>query len=747
MFSSKYTWQVRQKTGAISDDLVKTYKLSDLEKTLLENRGYYDAEDIDTILQPNDYNWQYMPNINEAVSLIQSHMDKSSRILIYGDYDADGITSTAMLYDALYTNNENVSYFIPNRLEQGYGPNSDFFLFQVVGNVDLVITVDNGVSASEEIKLLRDNDIDVVIIDHHSFGEDLPDASIVHAAHPDSHYPFKDLAAAGTTYKVIEGLGLEKPQYLAFLAIGTVADIVSMTDENKYLVEQGLKELNEHPPLGLSSLLKMSNHSGKIDEETIGFTIAPRLNATGRLDEASLGVELLLASDANEAYELASTIDALNNERKALVEEIYQKAVSEIDPNNEINIVIGDDWHHGVLGIVASRLVDQFGKPTIVLSNDFDVYKGSARSIEGIDLLNELRKFSSYFDTLGGHSQALGCGVYESAVDEFKEKVTAHFNDMNLNLKPLKHIDYKITGNNISISDFERMSRLKPFGKDFAVPVFMLANQTVKSIRQVGKDLSHIKINLQETDIDIIGFKFGFLYREVQIGDKISLIGSLNINEFNHKRSLQMVLTDARVDDLQIIDMRSKNEQDFSQVSADDIFLTSVVDNHHTENYFLYGDSLPFAVDTLILRDIPYSLDDLQKSLSGLQVSKIIVIFNDKNELFFDGLPSKTLISEADQLFLEAEDGAIDLSIHAPYLAKKLGTSMKKLKIITDILEDLSRIELKDGIVYKDKNTEALNLSSSMHLKRLTDKIEAEAKLKMSSGPNMKDYLRTLITT
>ncbi|CDZ99845.1 Single-stranded-DNA-specific exonuclease RecJ [Jeotgalicoccus saudimassiliensis] len=746
MFTSKYTWQVRERTQKLSEDIKKEYKLNHLETTLLENRGYHSTEKVDEILAPSEYNWQYMPNINEAAQVIQKHLDNDSRILIYGDYDADGITSTTILYDALKAQNETVFYFIPNRMEHGYGPNYDFFEFEVVGNVDLVITVDNGVAAAKEIALLRENDIDAVIIDHHEFADEIPDAVIVHAGFPDSKYPFQHLAGVGAAYKVLQALGLDKDEYLGLVAIGTVADIVSMTDENKYLVTRGLVELNQRMPLGLSTLLKMSNHSGSIDEETIGFTIAPRLNATGRMDEASIGVELLMADDENRAYEIASAIEELNTERKALVETIYKEAAEQVDENNEINIVTGDDWHQGVLGIVASRLVDEFGKPAVVMSNDFDVYKGSARSIEGIDLLGMLKKFPDYYNTLGGHAQALGLSVYEDSIEEFKKTVTGHFNELALNLKPVQYVDYKVTNDNLTLKEFERIRRLKPFGKDFNTPVFMITNQTVKSIRQVGKDLSHIKITLQELDIDIIGFKFGFLHNEVQSGDKISLIGTLNINDFNHKRTLQMVLMDARIDDLQIIDMRSKNEQDFSLIKQDDLFLINE-DTNDKENYFKYGEALPIAVNTLVLRDIPYDLEELKTSLKGLQASKIFVIFNDRNELFFEGLPSKQLIEQTDELIMNAEDGAIDLTIHAPHLAKRIGTSMRNLKIIIDILADLSRIRLESGIVYKDEVQSVINIENSQYLKRLTTKIEAEAKLKMSSGQNMKDYLRTLITT
>lgn len=204
MFTSKYTWQVRERTQKLSEDIKKEYKLNHLETTLLENRGYHSTEKVDEILAPSEYNWQYMPNINEAAQVIQKHLDNDSRILIYGDYDADGITSTTILYDALKAQNETVFYFIPNRMEHGYGPNYDFFEFEVVGNVDLVITVDNGVAAAKEIALLRENDIDAVIIDHHEFADEIPDAVIVHAGFPDSKYPFQHLAGVGAAYKVLQ---------------------------------------------------------------------------------------------------------------------------------------------------------------------------------------------------------------------------------------------------------------------------------------------------------------------------------------------------------------------------------------------------------------------------------------------------------------------------------------------------------------------------------------------------------------
>jgi single-stranded-DNA-specific exonuclease len=748
MYQSKYEWKVREKTAHISEELIQQYKLNQLEQTILENRGFVEAQSLNDIFSPHTHPSSSIYDMEVAKKRVTEACDKGESILIYGDFDADGITSTAILYDALLKKTTNVEFFIPNRMTDGYGPNADIFNDFVIGNFDLVITVDNGAAGAREIKHLREHDIDVIVVDHHEFAETLPEAIIIHPAHPNGDYPFPYLAGVGTTYKLIEALGLEEEKYLGFVAIGTVADIVKMTGENKKLVIDGLKELNANTPLGVKNLLRVGGHSGIIDEETIGFTIAPRLNSTGRLDEASAGVELLLTEDPNEAYERATAIEDLNNQRKSLVTTIYEEAEEQLN-HEDVIIVENDQWHPGVLGIVASKLADQHGRPVIALtlSPEGDIYKGSARSTEGFDFLSVIKEYSTYFKKCGGHSGAFGIEIEKSCFAQFKEEMIEHFKNIDSDFKPLKNIDYSVNKNNLSLSEFERFNRLKPFGHEFTTPLFMLSSVKIKTLRRVGKDKRHLKLTLEDIAVDVIGFNFGYLAEEVAIGDDISMIGAINVNEFNQERKLQMILQDVRIDQVQLLDMRSRATQNFSIISDDDYFLINEGERR-SNHYFYYGETLPFTMDTLVLRDLPDDMEALKTSLKGIHVSKIIMIFNSKYELYFTGVPTESILINVHQTISEAKDGAINLVEHAPRFADKLNISMKILKMAVDILAELDVISVKNGIVYKEEkfdSIESIPVNESAAMKKLLSRLDAESQLKMSSTKELKSLIKDTI--
>lgn len=746
MYQSKYEWKVRKKNADMEEATVQAFKLNNLEKTVLENRGYTMDEDLNKIFHPKSYESSLVQGMETAAARIETAINNEESILIYGDFDADGITSTVLLSNALKRRTQNVEFIIPDRISDGYGPNMSIFEEVVVGQFDLVITVDNGISGKDEIAFLTENDVDVIVVDHHSFGENIPDTTIIHPDHPDGTYPYNELAGVGITYKLVQALGLDSREDLALVAIGTVADLVPIIDENKKLVMEGLEVLNDRPLPGLKSLLRSAGHDGLIDEETIGFTIAPRLNATGRLGEASIGVELLMEVDPDAAYELSMAVERMNQERKQIVEEIHAEAAEMVDGTSQINIVYKEGWHPGVIGIVASRLVDQFGKPAIVLTLDGESYRGSARSIEGVDLHGVIKEHSSHYSSYGGHSQALGIEVAGGDIELFKEELTQYFESLSLDLRPVKHIDYQLKSGNMTMKEFERFERLKPFGQAFKTPIFMVNNAKIGMIRQVGKDKSHVKITIPELDLDVIGFKFGHLIHEVGKGDTISLIGTVNINEFNQKRSLQMVLMDAEIDTVQIMDMRSRTDQQFDMISKDDVFLIQEGREKKSTNYYHYGERLPFVTGSVVLRDLPDSLDDLVYSLDNIHVSKMIMIFHSKTELFFSGTPDRGDIEKLKNIVEDAEDGSINLAKHAPPLAKKLGVTMTFLKMMTDIMEDLKIIELKNGIVYKGNADEEWNINESAHFRLLNSRMEAETRLKMSSTNELKQYVRTLIS-
>ena len=746
MYQSTYHWMMRESSDEIKEDLIKRYNLSDINKTLLENRGFTTEDDLEKILNPDTHDFSLIYNIDIATDLILKHLENNSRILIYGDYDADGITSTTILYKALKKKSESIQFFIPNRIEQGYGLDYNFLENEVVGNFDLVITVDNGVSAIKEVELLKKNDIDVIIVDHHEFTEELPDAIIIHPNHPEGDYPCKYLAGVGITYKLIEALELDEEEYMQLVMIGTVADMVPMFDENKYFTINGLKSMNNNMNTGIKALLKEAGRLQEVDEETVGFTIAPRLNATGRIDEASLAVYLLLNEISEEASELAADIEMLNDARKDMVDETYIEAEQLVNSDDKIQVLYSENWHPGILGIVASRIVENYGVPAILLTKDQDVYTGSARSINTIELLKILRELNTEHNA-NGHNQAFGIKVDESLVEDFKVELTTLMNQSYSKLKPTKDIDFKITNPNITIKDLEELNELRPFGHGFLVPTVMVSNSTIETIRQIGVDSKHLKMTLKDYSFEVIGFNFGYLFNETSIGEKIYTIGRLGINEFNGIKKVQLVLEDAEIKDMQLFDMRSKNNQNFSIINKDtDTFFVAEDKEKLGSNYYHYGETIPYNVSQVILRDLPISMNNFETTLKELKPSKLIAIFDDKDNLFFSGIPKVQTIERVYNTIIHAENGAIDLKKFAPQLAKKHNITMQMLVKVTNTLEDLNRISVQNGVIFFDEeNTENLVVIESEYFKQLKEKLNSETQLKMTSRPELKTYIEKLI--
>ncbi|OFL48143.1 hypothetical protein HMPREF2767_08285 [Nosocomiicoccus sp. HMSC067E10] len=746
MYESTYHWILNENESSITDELIERYKLSELSQHILENRGFTSEDDLKKILEPETHSPSLIYDIDKATELIQEHVNNQSRILIYGDYDADGITSTTILYKALKKRNINVYFFIPNRVDHGYGLNYDLLQEEVIGNFDLVITVDNGVTHIKEIELLRENDIDVIVIDHHEFSEEMPNAVIIHPNHPNGNYPCNNLAGVGITYKVIEALGYVEDEFIGLVAIGTIADMVPMFDENRYFVIHGLDYLNSHTNIGVKALLNAAKSSGEITEETVGFTIAPRLNATGRIDEASISVSLLLSESYSEAEMIATEIEMLNDTRKQMVEDTYAEAVEFLNADDNIHVIYGDLWHPGVLGIVASKIVEAYGVPAILLTKDEDVYTGSARSINTIELLQELSHLK-VSHVAHGHNQAFGIKVPIESMDDFKDELTAYMNDKGSSSKPTRDVDLKLTNKNVTTDDIKALNALRPFGHGFLAPTVMISGARIDSIRQLGVDNKHLKMTLYDYSFEVIGFNYGELYNETSQGEKIYMIGTLGINEFNGVEKVQLVLNDAEIKDMQLFDMRSKNNQNFKRINKkSDIFFIAEDKEKLGDNYFHYGETIIYNVDQVIFRDLPISIQNFEASVKQLKTSKLVAIFDDKDNLFFSGIPKVQTIEHVYETIINAENGAIDLKKYAPQFAKKHNITMDMLVKVLNVLDDLNRVKLNEGVIfYNEDLTSDLVVIESKYFKQLSEKLNAETILKMSSRPELKTYIETLI--
>ena len=538
------------------------YGISNLLAKILVNRNLTKNEDIDLFLKPtrHDFHNPYlMPDMALAVDRIIKAINNKEKILIYGDYDVDGITSITVVKNFLLERGANVTQYIPNRLNEGYGLNKDAIKKISEDGVNLIITVDCGISGIEEVDYANSLGLEVIVTDHHEVGEILPNAiAVVDAKRKDNTYPFRELAGVGVGFKLIQAIAqrleLEEKEYLKYLdivCIGTISDIVPLVDENRVIAKLGLKLVEVTKNVGLKALLEASGYK-KIDSFTVSFGLAPRINACGRMGKEKEALNLFLTQDENEAKKIALMLNEYNKERQDIEKRIYEDAVNKIEKsetNNKQVLVLGsENWHHGVIGIVASKITDLYFKPSILICFEEDEGKGSGRSVPGFDLHEALMNCNTYLEKFGGHSMAVGVTLKKENFEKFKEEFEKYAQNSNIcDIIPIIKIDEEITLEDINIKAVEELNMLEPFGEANKMPLFMYKNLKIHSIRTLSEG-KHIKLTLKDNNfyIDSIGFNLGHFAEEYQIGDKVDIVGSLEINRFNGRESVQINLKDIR---------------------------------------------------------------------------------------------------------------------------------------------------------------------------------------------------------
>ena len=519
---------------------------------LLCSRGMTDEFEIESFLYDTDLIDPYtLPDMEKAVERVNQALENGERITVFGDYDCDGVTSTALLYSYLSSRGANVDYYIPDRSGEGYGMNLGAIDQLKSRGTNLIITVDNGISAVEEIAYAKALGIDVVVTDHHRVGETLPDAvAVVDPHREDSLCEFSDWAGVGVAFKLVSALddseGYELlEQYGDIIALGTVADIVSLKGENRIIVRSGIAFMNAALEdgtlrLGLKALLDASGSTGALDSSSVAYRIAPRVNAAGRMGSAERALKLLLTEDFNEAKEIAEEVSDANAQRQATETEITACAIEYIENAPEIKhrrviVVEGDDWHQGVIGIVASRLVEKYGKPCIVISKNGDVAKGSGRSIDGFSLYDALSYCSDILVQYGGHVLAAGLTVDSDKVDLFREKI----NEYALNAEsavPTLKIDCKLNPSSINVDMLSSLRVLEPFGAENPQPLFGLYNMVISAIQPVGAG-KHLRLTVKRKNSIITVIMFSVTLEEFpyKVGDTVDLAVKLSENEFQGK--------------------------------------------------------------------------------------------------------------------------------------------------------------------------------------------------------------------
>ncbi|MGE8003117.1 single-stranded-DNA-specific exonuclease RecJ [Lysinibacillus sp. NPDC093216] len=755
MILSKKRWQVEHPDAKLVQTLQNDLQLSAIAAKILAARGCETTADAESLLNMTEASIHdpfLMHGMAEAVARIEHALENGEKILVFGDYDADGVSSTTVMLNVLLDLGADVSFKIPNRFIHGYGPNEVLFREAHDEGVQLIITVDNGISGIEPIRVAKELGMDVIVTDHHEPGDELPPADIIlHPRIPEGHYPFGELAGVGVAFKLAHALYGELPtQLFEYVAIGTVADLVPLVDENRYLVKRGIEEMRRSLSPWVQAMCEVASaEQAKISEETIGFYFGPRLNAVGRLGEAAPGVELLMAEDNAKAIAIAKQLNTCNSERKDIVKSITDEAIALIESDKKVGeslvlVIAGEGWNAGVVGIVASRLVELYYRPTIVLSLDHEkgTAKGSARSIEGFHLYNELAKNRDILPHFGGHPMAAGMTLSIEHVDELRSRLDAQARAClsEEQLTPVLNIDIPLKMDEISADAIEEISTLGPYGTDFPKPVYVLEDVEISSMRKIGAAENHIKMELTDgyEKLDSVGFNKGHLHDELTYGIKVSFTGDLQINEWQGRKKAQFMIEDVQTTEWQLFDIRGIRQTSRWLNTVPKEEATFIAFRSETISYYQSLIGVPIlAVDPtlsnveqsnyIVLLDLPQNVQMLENVLRKTAPSRIYAHFYMPDSQYFNGLPTREQFSWYYK-FLKNRP-AFPLNMHLAELAKHTGWPLDALKFMTQVFFELDFVKMESGLTTVNVNAPKQALTEAPSYKQRSEQIEMEQKL------------------
>jgi len=556
-------WEVRPLDKERAAAFAQTYGVPFFLAMLMNIRGLDDAAHLREFLGEGEplSDPFLLKDMDKAAARITRAVDNMEKIAVYGDYDADGVTSTAMLYSYLETRGADVIFYIPQREGEGYGMNIGAVEYLKEQGVSLIVTVDNGISSVQEVARANELGIDVVVTDHHRPQEILPDAvAVVDAYRPDDTSPYKHFSGVGIAFKLLmaleDGAGdvedlLEAYSDLA--AIGTIGDIVPLTGENRTLIRAGLERLSQSDRPGVQALLENAGIAGKaLTSTNVAFTLVPRINATGRMGAPERAVRLLISGYEEEAEVLSEEICADNEERRRVEAEIAEAAFADIEAKgymkDRVVVVDGENWHHGVIGIVASRVTERCGKPCMIISRGETEAKGSGRSIEGFSLFEAICTCGDLLIKFGGHPMAAGITLKPENIEAFRKRINQyaaeHFPQMPTQTVTL---DCKLNPAALSVSMAQSLTQLEPFGNGNPQPVFGLFNMELSNVTPVGGG-GHLRLTLEKNGAVITAMRFNTKPEELpyHIGDKIDLAVQLEAREFRGQPSLTVIVRDMK---------------------------------------------------------------------------------------------------------------------------------------------------------------------------------------------------------
>lgn len=757
MIKPKYKWKLTKPAEYISDELTSKLKLTPIVKKILESKSIIDEQAIESIISDTDINHDalQLSDMTKTIERIKRAIANDEKILVYGDYDADGVTSTTILVTTLQLLGAQVGWHIPNRFTEGYGPNELAFRNAHDEGITLIITVDNGIQGHNEIKMVQDLGVDVIVTDHHEIGSTLPEAyAIVHPMHPSFNYPFQQLCGAGVAYKLAQALIENVPDYFkAIVAIGTIADLVSLTDENRSLVKQGLKVLNDQCPTSVKALLKEAGYNDNIDEETIGFIIGPRLNAVGRLDDASLACELLMTDDEEEAAFLAEQVEHFNRERKDIVATITEEAMAmaetKVKKGDLFLLLAKENWHEGVLGIVASKIVETFALPTLILNIDREQNhaKGSARSIDQVSMFEILSAHQELIAKFGGHHMAAGMTMDIENIESLAEGLNKWMKELSktTSLDPVKQVDVLLTENDITIKNIRDMNRLRPFGTDFSRPIFEMDDLSVSSVKAIGQQKNHLKLTLGESNIAALFWQNGHLEPELQDEQPINILGSVQINEWNGNQSPQIIIQDIAMNEQKILDYRSKRKSlPFTENDENIVVLIHPKSDKVNANEYYYGEEIKQQTDKVVLRDLPTSMEDLSNSLQQLQFSQLYIVLQHNHSIYFDGIPNMDIFKKCYKALITKQE--TNIQKEGMLLCQHLSVKPDTLKFMLKVFLDLKFVTQEDGLIRINQQPDKRSIDSSKVYQLRQQRMDVEKQLLYQDFSEIKNWIKSQLS-
>ena len=736
MIIPTYNWQFApQVEDADFTKIAKKAGLGPEAARLLFSRGIKDEDSLSRFLVPSldDLHDPYLlHDMDKAVNRIRRAIEQGEFILVYGDYDADGMTSASILKETLEQLGAECLVYLPNRFTDGYGPNASVYKYFIEQQgISLIVTVDNGVAGHEAIDLAQSMGVDVIVTDHHSLPEVLPDAhAIVHPEHPESDYPFKHLAGCGVAFKLACAL-LEEVQVelLDLVAIGTIADMVSLTDENRIMVQYGLEVLRNTQRLGLQELFEIAGiSSSDLTEETVGFQLAPRLNALGRLDDPNPAIELLTGFDDEEVREIALMIQDKNEERKEIVQAIYEEAKSLVDPNKSVQVLAKEGWNPGVLGIVAGRLLEELGQTVIVLNIEDGRAKGSARSIEAVDIFEALNPHRELFIAFGGHAGAAGMTLEAEQLDALSEILETYVKDKGIDAKGKNtlYLDEELDLESLSLETVKSFERLAPFGMDNQKPVFYIRDFQVENARSMGAGDSHLKLKISKgaANFEVVAFGKGSLATEFAQVKDLELAVTLSVNQWNGQTTLQLMMVDARVDGVQLFNIRSKSVELPEGVPVLD-----------------FTSDLPemLSSSAIVVKNIPEDLSLLKQVLQEQDFSAIYFKNDIAKAYYLTGYGTREQFAKLYKTIYQFPE--FDIRYKLKDLSAYLKIEQILLVKMIQIFEELGFVTIENGVMKVNKDAAKRDIAESQIYQNLKQTVKDQEMMALGTVQEIYDFL------